>query len=104
MPLKVRFRVLCAMLALMLMSSPIQAADTNEHNADLEQARSLIAQGKASAAYAMLEANEFDRAGDVDFDTVLGIAALDSGKPDKATLAFERVLAVDPNAAGKEPH
>jgi len=30
----------------------------------------------------------------------LGIAALDSGKPDKATLAFERVLAVDPNFAG----
>jgi hypothetical protein len=30
----------------------------------------------------------------------LGIATLDSGKPDKATLAFERVLAVDPNFAG----
>ena len=31
---------------------------------------------------------------------MLGIAALDSGKSDKATLAFERVLAVDPNFAG----
>jgi hypothetical protein len=31
---------------------------------------------------------------------LLGIAALDSGKPDRATIAFERVLAVNPNFAG----
>ncbi len=48
----------------------------------------------------MLEPQEFERAGDIEFDTVLGIAALDGGLPDKATLAFERVLALDPNAAG----
>jgi hypothetical protein len=34
------------------------------------------------------------------FDYLLGIAALDSGKPDRATIAFERVLAVNPNFAG----
>lgn len=71
------------------------AADTQ-----MEQARALLREGKAAAAYALLEPQEFDRAGEVEYDTLLGVAALDGGKPDKATLAFERVLAVDPRAAG----
>lgn len=69
-------------------------------DADLDKARALLADGKPDAAYILLEAREFDMAGNVDFDTLLGIAALDSGKPDRATLALERVLAVDPNSAG----
>jgi hypothetical protein len=40
---------------------------------------------------------EFERAGEVRFDYLIGIAALDSGKPDKATLALERALTVDPS-------
>lgn len=69
-------------------------------DAQIEQARALIRSGQAGQAYTLLEKLEFQRAGEVEFDTVLGIAALDGGKPDKATLAFERVLALDPNAAG----
>jgi len=76
-------------------SSYAAAVDT-----ELDHARALLADGHAGEAYTLLENREFDRAGDVDFDTMLGIAALDSGKPDRATLAFERVLAVNPNAAG----
>ena len=56
--------------------------------------------GKAAEAYALLEPLEFEKAGDKRFDYLLGIAALDSGKADKATIAFERVIAVDPNFAG----
>jgi tetratricopeptide (TPR) repeat protein len=67
---------------------------------DLEKADALIKQGKAAEAYSMLEPFEFEQSGNVKFDYLLGIAALDSGKPDKATIAFERVLAVDPNFAG----
>ena len=67
---------------------------------DLDQADALMKQGKAAEAYALLEPFEFEQSGNVKFDYLLGIAALDSGKPDKATLAFERVLAVDPNFAG----
>lgn len=63
-------------------------------------AEELMRVGKPAEAYALLEPLEFERAGDVRFDYLLGISALDSGKPDKATLAFERVLAVDPNFAG----
>jgi outer membrane protein len=76
-----------------------QAADVQlEHQ--LDQARALLREGRAAAAYTLLEPQEFARAGDIQFDTLLGIAALDAGKPDKATLAFERVLALDPGAAG----
>jgi len=67
---------------------------------DLDQADALMKQGKAAEAYALLEPFEFEQSGNVRFDYLLGIAALDSGKPDKATLAFERVLATDPNFAG----
>jgi len=67
---------------------------------DLQKADALIKQGKAAEAYTLLEPFEFAQAGNIKFDYLLGIAALDSGKPDKATIAFERVLAVDPNFAG----
>jgi tetratricopeptide (TPR) repeat protein len=68
--------------------------------ADLEKADALMKQGKAAEAYAMLEPCEVQQSGNVQFDYLLGIAALDSGRPDKATIAFERVLATDPNFAG----
>lgn len=67
---------------------------------DLETATSLMQQGKPAEAYALLEPFESEQAGNVHYDYLLGIAALDSGKPDKATLVFERVLAVEPNHAG----
>jgi tetratricopeptide (TPR) repeat protein len=67
---------------------------------DLEKAEALMRDGKAAEAYSLLEPFEFEQSGNVRFDYLLGIAALDSGKPDKATLAFERVLAADPNYAG----
>lgn len=66
----------------------------------VQDAEALVRNGRPAEAYAILEPLEFERAGDRRFDYVLGIAALDSGKPDRATIAFERVLAVDPNFAG----
>ena len=63
----------------------------------LSDADSLIKSAKSADAYAMLEPLQFEHAGEIRFDYLLGVAALDSGKADKATLAFERVLAVNPN-------
>lgn len=63
----------------------------------LRDADALMKAGHPAQAYDLLAPLEFARAGEVRFDYLLGIAALDSGKPDKATLAFERVLAVNPN-------
>ena len=67
---------------------------------DLKKARELMDQSRPGDAFALLEPFEDAQAGNVDFDYLLGIAALDSGKSDRATLAFERVLAVNPNFAG----
>lgn len=65
----------------------------------LLDADALIKSGKPADAYILLEPLESDHAGEERFDYLIGIAALDSGKPDKATLAFERVLMVNPDSA-----
>jgi len=68
----------------------------------LSDAESMLKNGKPSDAYMLLEPFEFEHAGEIRFDYLIGIAALDSGRPDKATLAFERVLAISPgNAAAR---
>lgn len=90
-----KFKLLPLLLAVGFAAGAVHAADE-----PLAQARALMQGGKPGAAYELLEKLEFERAGDPDFDYALGIAALDSGKPDLATLAFERVLAVNPNSAG----
>ena len=82
-------------LCLCLIAGSVSAAAL-----DLTRAQALMKEGKAAEAYTLLEPQEFDHAGEIDFDYLLGIAALDSGKPDKATIAFERVLAINPNYAG----
>lgn len=66
----------------------------------LRQADSLIRAGKQADAYKLLEPKEGDYSGEIAFDYMLGITALDSGKPDRATIAFERVLMVNPNFSG----
>jgi hypothetical protein len=66
----------------------------------LRDADVMMKNGKQADAYNLLEPKEGDYSGNVGFDYLLGIAALDSGKPDRATIAFERVLAVNPNFAG----
>ena len=66
----------------------------------MAKARQLLNDGQPLAAYDTLAQLEFEGSGNVEFDYLLGVAALDAGKPDRATLALERVLAVDPNFAG----
>ena len=66
----------------------------------LREADALLKAGKPADAYNLLEPEEADYSGEIVFDYLLGVAALDSGKPDRATIAFERVLAVNPNFAG----
>lgn len=65
----------------------------------LRDADALLKSGNPAAAYALLEPFEFEHAGEARFDYLIGIAALDSGKPDKATFVFERVLTANPGLA-----
>jgi outer membrane protein len=83
-----------------VMSKSEQPVTNSAYEKLLNDADALIKSGKAAAAYALLAPLEFDHAGEVRFDNLLGIAALDSGQPDKATFAFERVLAVEPDFIG----
>lgn len=66
---------------------------------DLQRAESLVRSGKAEEAWKLLSPHEFELAGQEDFDYLLGVAALDSGRAARATLVFERVLAVNPDHA-----
>jgi tetratricopeptide (TPR) repeat protein len=65
----------------------------------LDRARGLIQQKQYKQAYALLEPHEQARAGDVNYDYLLGIAAVDSGQLTRGVFALERVLAVNPNHA-----
>lgn len=67
--------------------------------ADLGQARELLAQRKAAEAWALLSADEAS-AGDPEYDYLLGLAALDSGRASDAVTALERLLAVNPSHNG----
>lgn len=62
----------------------------------LARADQLLAQGQSKAAFDLLVPLEDERAGDPDFDYLLGLAALETGLGGIAAFAFERCLAVDP--------
>lgn len=79
------------------------AAFANSANPKLfDEAKRLIAAMNAKQAYMILIAEQDKLTGNVEFDYLLGVAALDSGKIDEAIIAFERVLAVQPNNAGAQ--
>ena len=88
----------------------IQATDTNAiddrsllleaREMPLRDADALIKDGKAADAYALLVPLESEHLHDVRFYNLLGIAAMESGKPDMAVIIFKRVLDIDPNSAG----
>lgn len=63
----------------------------------MQQAQAFMQQGKLQEAYAVLEPLEFAQAGNIEFDYLLGVAALSVGKPERATIALERAVAVNPN-------
>ena len=68
----------------------------------LERARGMLASGNARQAYAELAPLEGKLGGEPEFDYLLGVSALDSGRNDEAIIAFERVLAIVPSHAGAQ--
>ena len=62
-----------------------------------ERAQRLLRERRAADAYQLLLPQESARAGQPEFDYLLGIAALDAGAPERAVFALERVLAVQPD-------
>jgi outer membrane protein len=62
-----------------------------------DRAKALLQRNDAQAAYKLLLPLESQRAGDPEYDYLLGIAALDAGDPERAVFALERVLALQPD-------
>lgn len=62
-----------------------------------DKAKALLGANKGAEAYQLLEPLESARAGDRDYDFLLGLAALEAGQNTRAVFALERVLALDPN-------
>ena len=78
--------------AALLIATPALA----ELDALVRESLVLTEQGKAQQAFDRLAAVESERAGDPDFDTVLGIAANETGQFTRAVFALERALTVQP--------
>jgi predicted Zn-dependent protease len=87
----VRF-LLCFALACFAASAVSQALD----NPILGRADALLREGKAQEAWDLLAPLEARHAGEPDFDYLLAVSALESGRPDRATFVLERVLALNP--------
>ncbi|HEX5361120.1 MAG TPA: tetratricopeptide repeat protein [Fluviicoccus sp.] len=63
----------------------------------LQQAAALLAQQKPAEALSLLAPLEDERAGNADYDYLLGQALLESGDPSNAVFPFERCLSVAPD-------
>jgi len=88
-----KFYSLAALVLLATFSGMVKA------DALTDQAKALLDQGKGAAAYELLIKEEPARAGNPDYDLLLGLAALDAGHNTNAIFALERVLAVQPENA-----
>lgn len=92
----VLYRRVAAGLALALCTSTAALAAVD---AAVRQADQLVQANRPAEAYRLLAPLVESRAGDPDFDYVLGLAAVDSGKPAEAIIALQRVLALQPTNA-----
>jgi len=84
---------------LLVLAGPPGLALGQAAKPDLGRAERLLGAGDADGAWKLLSPHELALAGDEAFDYLLGVAALETGRADLATLILERVLAVNPNHA-----
>ena len=95
---RARFRLVTFVAFVSAMASLPALADPQV----LERARGMLASGNARQAYAELAPLESTLSGQPEFDYLLGVSALDSGRNDEAIVAFERVLAINSSHAGAQ--
>lgn len=63
----------------------------------INQLNLMIAQGQYQEAYLLAQESLFDLEGEPEFDFLYGLAALESGRPDEAVFAFERIAYIYPD-------
>lgn len=86
--------LLLASASMFLMSFSVLAFAADD--AALSAADSFVRQGNYTAAYQLLDPLESTHAGEINFDYLFGIAAVESGNATRGAFALERVLAIDP--------
>lgn len=79
------------------LSIALLTATTAHADATLQQAEALLNDKKNIQAYDLLAPLEEERAGDPDYDYLLGMTFLGMGEPTRAAFAFERCLDVSPD-------
>jgi outer membrane protein len=89
----------CSLLLTAILLGATSALAAGPASQVLDEARRLIADGRAADAHRLLAPHELELAGEPLFDYLFGIAALDSGRASDAIPAFERVLAGNPESA-----
>ncbi|NNJ91634.1 MAG: DUF560 domain-containing protein [Gammaproteobacteria bacterium] len=87
-------------IILVLLTSQVHAVSAEKQQRLLSEAASLLKNSQSRQAWNLLSAHEYEFAGIADFDYMLGMAALAEGQYTEATLAFERVLIVNPDHMG----
>ncbi len=85
-------------LLIIAMSLPARADDL------LARVRALQEAGRAQEAIELLLPLESERAGDPEYDYLLGVTALDAGRDTEAVFALERVLAMQPDNVAARAH
>lgn len=88
-----RLRALLVLCIFFGVSAVAIAADDET----LSKATGLVKSNDFKAAYELLEPLESERAGDVNYDYLFGVAAVESGNVTRGVFALERVLATNPN-------
>ena len=87
------FRLILLLLLAFTIATPVNSQPTDP----VAQAKALIESKQADTAFNLLAPLELRRAGERDFDYWLGVAALESDRLERATLAFERLLVRNPD-------
>jgi tetratricopeptide (TPR) repeat protein len=88
------------LFGMLLMFGWLMAPLTNAGSSDEEvisQMNLLIAGGQFNQAYTVGQTSLFDMEGEPEFDFLYGLSALESGRPDEAVFAFERIAFVYPD-------
>jgi hypothetical protein len=88
-----------ALLSIALGSASAVAGAPGAPPPQLERAQALIREGRAEQAWQLLAPLQKQYAGQPDFDLALAMAATDSGRPNLATFALERLIVVQPGNA-----
>jgi hypothetical protein len=85
-----------ALLSVALAGAGVAVGAQTAPPPELERAQILIREGQAEEAWRLLSPLEKQYAGQPDFDLALAMAATDSGRPNLATFALERVVVMQP--------